>query len=88
MTQNMIKKALIEYIPITTNQELIDQVKNLTEQVNVLIVQVKDLQQSKYVHNQSIQELQHTSQKSVINHEERDKNGWGVGNWSYLTPYD
>lgn len=84
----MIKKALIEYIPITTNEELIDQVKNLTVQVKVLTEQVKDLQQSKHEHNQTIQELHHTSQKSVINYEERDKNGWGVGNWSYLTPYD
>lgn len=88
MTQNMIKKALMEHIPIISNQELVDQVKNLTEQVKVLTVRVKCLEQSKYEHNQTIQELQHTSQKSVINHEERDKNGWGVGNWSYLTPYD
>ena len=56
--------------------ELVDQVKNLTEQVKVLIIQVKDLQQSKYEHNQTIQELQHTSQKSVINHKEHDKYGW------------
>lgn len=84
----MIKKALMEHTSIITNQELVDQVKKLTEQVKVLTARVKGLEQSKYEHNQTIQELQHTSDKFVINHEEHDKNGWGVGNWSYLTPYD
>lgn len=84
----MIKKTLMEHAPIISNQELTIQVKSLAAQVKVLTEQVKDLQQSKHEHNQTIQELHHTSQKSVINHEERDKNGWGVGNWSYLTPYD
>ena len=74
-----------------TNHELVEQVKILTEQVKVLQQREDERVQNNQHKLQRMQELQRVSQKPVINDkecEQRDKNGWGVGKWSYLTPWD